>query len=1144
MKELFNDGWSFLKTDKDAELSDTEGREFIPVRIPHDYLIGQSENLYEDSAGFYKKEFVIKPDPGKIYGLYFDGVYMEAKVYLNGVFSDEWKYGYVSHYVDLTSQLKDGVNTVIVSCRHIFPNSRWYSGAGIFRDVFFTEKNKTSFVTDGLYLSCTKLGDASYELKVNAKINRYAGSSDLVFSVSIDELSFREERSIKADEDKAFIRGVVHDVREWSVEEGVLYKVKLCLYDNSKNLIDEEEIRYGFRTISFDTDKGMFLNGKHIKINGVCEHHDLGALGSAYDHEAMKRKLKILRGMGVNAIRTSHNMPASDFLELADEEGFLVMDEAFDMWLRCKTKYDYGRFFKEWHERDLRSMVRRDRNHPCVFMWSIGNEIYDTHVDEGALELTKELAETVRSEDPYVNAVTVLCSNYMPWENTRKCADVLGFAGYNYGERYYDEHHDRFKDWYIFGSETGSTVQSRGIYHFPLSETVLCDDDAQCSSLGNSTTCWGAKNPEFCIITERDREYSLGQFLWTGFDYIGEPTPYQTKNSYFGQVDTAGFVKDSYYIYKAAWRDHKKDPFVHIFPYWDFNEGQIIDIRVASNAPRVELFLNGESLGIKDIDHRHGDRFSGDYSAEYRKGFLKALAYDEEGKVIAEDVRYSFGDPYSLRISSFEDKTYLKDDPSDMIFLTVESLDKDGHPVENANNRIYAEAEGNAYIAGMDNGDSTDQNEYKGYSRRLFSGKLLIMVRAKGEGSDRAVIKVFSEGLESASFNIEVRAADDKKIKGMSRCIETFPCSQTFDDGIWVRKIELKAEGEKNFRPGYQETEVRAEIFPENAFLSLRHLKWKTLAMDGCPSYVGQIIKCDDNMAIVRARSDGSFYLRCSVDNGTEYDKVISQIEFRAEGLGKQLIDPYEFVYGSLYSYNEGELGNGNEHGVATKPETRTVIGFEDMNFGSFGSDELCAEIFELEGDPCPVEIWDGIPEKDGSLMICQKIYHKPKIWNVYQKEDFKLDKRLKGISSIYFVFRQMIHLKGFRFKPEDKAFACLNGNDCDNIYGDSFIREGDIIKGIGNNVSVEYSNMDFGDKGAGSLEIKGYTHHPNNTIHLMIEDVKDPKMNRREIIEFRHSEKPETESFTFERVKGIKNIRLLFLPGSDFDLYEIRFKP
>ncbi len=528
MKKLFNDGWSFLKMHKDAELKDTYGREFVPVRVPHDYLIGQSKDLYEDSTGFYKIESEFFVDPQKLYGLYFEGVYMDAKVYLNDAFIDEWRYGYVSHYVDLTDKLKDGINTVIVRCEHLFPNSRWYSGAGIFRDVFFVEKNKTSFVTDGLYLSSEEKGEDTYELKISAEINENNTGSGLFFAVEIDELSFREKRKVTASDGRISLSGTVHNIKRWSPCEPALYDVRLSLYDDKGELLDEEVIRYGFRTISYDADRGMFVNGEHIKINGVCEHHDLGALGGAYDHEAMKRKLKILKGMGVNAIRTSHNMPATDLLRLTDEEGFLVMVEAFDMWSRSKTEYDYGRFFDEWHERDIRSMVRRDRNHPSVFMWSIGNEIYDTHVDPKALELTKELAASVRSEDPQVNAVTCLCSNYMPWENTQKCADVLKFAGYNYGERYYDEHHKKYKDWYIFGSETSSTVQSRGIYHFPLSERILCDDDIQCSSLGNSSTCWGAKNPEFCIITERDKDFSIGQFLWTGFDYIGEPTPYQT----------------------------------------------------------------------------------------------------------------------------------------------------------------------------------------------------------------------------------------------------------------------------------------------------------------------------------------------------------------------------------------------------------------------------------------------------------------------------------------------------------------------------------------------------------------------------------------------------------------------------------------
>ena len=350
----------------------------------------------------------------------------------------------------------------------------------------------------------------------------------------------------------------------------------------------------------------MTLNGKKIKLNGVCEHHDLGALGAAFNKAALKRRFVILKEMGVNAVRTAHNMPAVELMELADEMGILIVSEAFDMWEKSKTPYDYARFFKEWAHIDVKSWVMRDRNHPSLLMWSIGNEIYDTHAGERGQEVTKMLMDYVLKYDPRENAKVTIGSNFMPWENAQKCADIVKVAGYNYAEKYYKKHHEEHQDWIIYGSETASIVQSRGIYHFPFEKSILADDDEQCSALGNSTTSWGAKSAEACIIAERDTPFSLGQFIWTGFDYIGEPTPYHTKNSYFGQIDTATFKKDSYYIYQAEWTDYKTKPMVHIFPYWDFNKGQMIDVRVCSNACKIELQLNGITIGTHVIDHEHG----------------------------------------------------------------------------------------------------------------------------------------------------------------------------------------------------------------------------------------------------------------------------------------------------------------------------------------------------------------------------------------------------------------------------------------------------------------------------------------------------------------------------------------------------------
>ena len=444
-------------------------------------------------------------------------------------------------------------------------------------------------------------------------------------------------------------------------------------------------------------------------------------------------------------------------MELSDELGMLIVSEAFDMWERKKTTYDYARFFPQWASHDVASWVRRDRNHPSLIMWSIGNEIYDTHADERGQVITRELMEMVLEHDFLGNAAITIGSNYMPWENARKCADIVKLAGYNYAEKYYDKHHLEHPDWIIYGSETSSTVQSRGIYHFPLSQSVLSDDDEQCSSLGNSSTSWGAKSTEKCIIDDRNASYSPGQFIWSGFDYIGEPTPYHTKNSYFGQLDTAGFKKDSFYIYQAEWTSYVDAPMVHIFPYWDFSDGQLIDVRVCSNAPFIELFFNNISQGKFHIDHENGDQLLGEWQLSYKEGTLRAVAYDENGFILAEDVKSSFKDAKTLVLTP--DKYTISADGKELVFVEISAIDKDGIPVENANNRVTISINGPGCLIGLDNGDSTDYDQYKGTDRRMFSGKLLAVIAATFEEGD-IIIKAESESLKTAVLTLKATAAN------------------------------------------------------------------------------------------------------------------------------------------------------------------------------------------------------------------------------------------------------------------------------------------------------------------------------------------------------------------------------------------------
>ena len=476
-------------------------------------------------------------------------------------------------------------------------------------------------------------------------------------------------------------------------------------------------------------------------------------------------------------------------------------------WVLC-----YGNYFKEWCEKDTANWVRKDRNHPSLIMWSIGNEIYDTHMGNG-LETTKRLYEYVVKHDPNRNAPITIGSNYMMSEGAQECAKHIDTVGYNYLERLYNEHHQTYPDWKIYGSETSSTVQSRGIYHFPESLQLVTFSDGQCSCLGNCTTPWGCKNTQTVIANDRDCPFSAGQYIWTGWDYIGEPTPYHTKSSFFGQIDTAGFPKDTFYLFKSEWASKNTSPFVHLLPYWDWNEGQKIDIKAYTNMDTVELFFNGVSQGKQDINHKNGKNPYGLWQIEYHKGEIKAVAYDEEGNPVAEEIKKSFGDPAKIILRP-EYENYGK-----LFFIQIMTADKNGTLVENARNYITFNVKGDAELVGMDNGDSTDYDEYKSkdgktHTRRLFANRLISIVRAKSENSTFEITAA-SKDLP----NITMRYSD-KQWSGESPDNTV----KYENDFIPSRKIELIADGSTKMNKDNLKIQVTAKVLPENA--TLKEINW------------------------------------------------------------------------------------------------------------------------------------------------------------------------------------------------------------------------------------------------------------------------------------------------------------------------------
>ena len=1219
MKRLFNGGWSFWCGEPDLDVSEAGKHltEFQKVDLPHDWLISDAKNLYRDGCGFYRKIFSMQPKENKRYSLIFEGVYMDTTIWVNEQQAGEWKYGYSTFEIDLTPFVKAGENEILVSVNFRSPNSRWYSGAGIYRDVWFKETPETYIRENGVYIhteACGEkegkepdfllyadteiVGDAWDEVRHTLYAKREAPPEiELPFELLLgDEMELVEEASPEetyAGSERADFcvsETIIFDntnkntniyrvksPRCWDVEHPHLYILKTGLWKDGE-IIQEEYSQIGFRSIAFDPEQGFLLNGRRVKLNGVCEHHDLGALGAAFRRAAMARKFRILKEMGVNALRGTHNMTAPAVVELADQMGILMISEAFDMWERSKTTYDYARFFKEWSERDVESWVMRDRNHPSIIMFSIGNEIYDTHVDAHGREITVRLRDLVKQYDYRGNAGITIGSNYMPWENAQLCADEVKLAGYNYGEKYYEEHHKAHPDWVIYGSETSSMVQSRGIYHFPLRASILTEDDEQCSSLGNSPTSWGAKSMERCVCEDRDMDFSMGQFLWTGFDYIGEPTPYHTKNSYFGQVDTAGFPKDAYYVWQSAWTDYRKAPMIHIFPYWDFNEGQSIDIRVCSNAPFVELFCNGKSCGRQQLTHEKGSghHIIADYSLPYEKGVLYAVAYDEEGNVTARETKASFGNSAEIVLRASGRAAVANG--RDLFFVEIGTRDENENVVENAVDRVTVQVEGAGHLVGLDNGDSTDEDSYKGNSRRLFSGKLLAIIET-GTIPGAVRIRVSGKGLKSAELVCEAVEIDQMLtfLKGekAQRIYHNFwqdLCEETYAPGpteliedheerqrerqedeqkqsqkekleekqeeIPVRKITLCSPMGQKLSKEQPYLTVEAEVEPKEA--TDRQLMFRVVDEHGVDSNLVKLL-VQGHTAQLHAMGDGSFYLRCMSRSGTDRIRVISQLEFTVEGMGQAYRNPYELISGSLYTSYQGEVSNGNERGVATARDGETVVTFGNIDFGPVGSDEITMPIFALTSEEYPIRIYEGVPGEEGCQLLADVVYQKPSIWNTYQEETYSLAKRVTGINTISVAVHQKIHLKGFVFKKLQKAWLSLNAAEADSVYGDTFTKEERAITGIGNNVTITYTEMDFGEEGTAGIRICGRAPESSNSLHIRFLQGEEES---KQLVEFPMCGEYIEKEFSLTPVKGKWDVSFVFLPGSCFDLQSVQFLP
>ena len=759
---LFDEGWLFLLGDE-PEMAQPgyDDSRWRRLSLPHDWAIegdfsatnpsGAGGGALPGGVGWYRKHFRLPATEGeRRYYLAFDGVYMNSTVYVNGHEVGSRPYGYSSFEYDLTPYVRpDSDNVVAVRVDNSDqPNSRWYSGCGIYRHVWLTATNPLHIARWGVHVVTDVGGTVDVELAVSGDAD---GQHRPVFRHTLLAPDGRTVAVTSAKSLRQTLR-VSHPLR-WSVDSPHLYTLKSEVLVDGE-VVDAVTTRTGFREFRFDAATGFWLNGRNLKINGVCLHHDLGCLGAAVNEDAMRRQLVKLKAMGCNAIRCSHNPPAPELLDLCDEMGFIVMDESFDMWRRRKTRNDYARFFDEWHERDLSDLLLRDRNHPSVLMWSIGNEVLEQWSGVGADELTLEqanlllnaghddstlahgeeltpnslltlhLAGIVRKYDR-TRPVTAGCNEPSPDNHLFK-SGALDLIGFNYHREWIKDVPRNFPGKPFLLTESVSALQTRGYYRMPSDSLFIAperwdkpytDPSMMCSSYDNQHVPWGSTHEETWDIVKHT-PYCAGQFIWTGFDYLGEPTPYgfPARSSYFGIIDLAGFPKDIYYMYQSEWTDR---PVLHLFPHWNWTEGQTVDLWCYYNdADEVELFVNGKSRGVRSKKDSH--QYHVAWRVAYEPGEVKVVARKEGQEVRSSSIRTA-GAPARIRLEvDYEGETTA--------FVNAYVTDEAGNLCPWAEDDLRFSVSGGTVI-GVDNGSPTSMERFKADHRKAFFGKALVVIR-------------------------------------------------------------------------------------------------------------------------------------------------------------------------------------------------------------------------------------------------------------------------------------------------------------------------------------------------------------------------------------------------------------------------------
>jgi beta-galactosidase len=779
--ENFGKGWKFklgeVNNAQDPHLYDSPWR---TLDLPHDWSIegkfskdnpaSPGGGALPGGIGWYRKTFSLPASAkDKFVFIDFDGVYRNCEVWINGQYLGIRPYGYSSFRYELTPFLKHGKEKNVLAVKvdnSQQPNSRWYSGSGIYRNVWLVTTDKIHVTHWGTYVTTPEVTEQSAKVTVVTKL-RNTTSENQPVTLKTALMDNKGKNVTLVQTKNVASKNAFYEISQnlvvvkpklWSIETPHLYKIVTSIESNGKEL-DRYETPFGIRSFAFDAAKGFLLNGKRVKINGVCNHHDLGCLGAAINRRALERQLEILKGMGVNGIRTSHNPPAPELLDLCDQMGFIVMDEAFDMWKKGKTQFDYSLNWDDWHQRDIQDMVLRDRNHPSVFIWSIGNEVteqYD-HKDSAGGLISRELCSLIRALDR-TRPITSNCNDPSP-DNTILKNGSLDMIGYSYHLENYADVLKNFPGKPFVGSETVSALATRGSYDMP-SDSIRrwparwdvpienANADLSCSSYDNCSAPWGSTQEETWKLVKK-LDFVSGQYIWTGFDYLGEPTPYPwpARSSYFGIVDLAGFPKDAYYMYQSEWT---KKPVLHVFPHWNWKIGETVDVWVYTNCNEVELWLNGKSLGVKK---KTGDEFHMMWRVPYTPGTLKAVGRAGRKEILTQEIKTA-GVPAKIMLEA--DRKFISADGRDLSFVTIKVLDKNGIRVPLSDNLITFTVSGEGKLIGVDNGLQTGMESFQADEHKAFHGLCLAVIQSN-EKKGKILLRAASEGLQGSAITIEAQ---------------------------------------------------------------------------------------------------------------------------------------------------------------------------------------------------------------------------------------------------------------------------------------------------------------------------------------------------------------------------------------------------